>query len=154
MRYCRPSWEVGQGAKELCQKGLNFFPGGIYQITLSIPPSADPAPACWHSTTLSKEKRVQQTLSELNDSLQGLVYWLTLYSFPVCEFLLNSFIWISLFLDTLGGFSIPGSSYSQKRGLVAGCRKYGVCWHKLILVLLSKSWSQPAFICVFEFIFC
>lgn len=56
-------------------------------------------------------------------------YRLTLYPvnpLPICVFLPNNFMWVSLFLDSLGGSSIPGScSCSQKRGPVAGCRKYG-----------------------------
>ena len=68
-------------------------------------------------------------------------YRLTLYPvnpLPICVFQLNNFFWVSLFLDSLGGSSIPGScSCSQKRGPIAGCRKYGVCWHELFLVLLS-----------------
>lgn len=63
-------------------------------------------------------------------------YRLTLhdiYPFPVCLFLLNSFISVSLFLDSLGGSLIPDSyPCIQKCGPVAGYRKYGVCWLELL----------------------
>lgn len=84
--------------------------------------------------------------------------WWDLYPvnpLPICAFLPNNLILVSLFLVSQGDSSIPSNcSCRQKCEPIAGCRKCGLFWHELFLVQLSHGWSQPTFIWVCELIFC